>query len=123
MDAKKELVIVLWVIVLVGAFFLAKGITGNAIGNTSSDYCTKDMDCVTGKVCCVNANGIGMCNQNNFLCDRLTDNKAENPMKKSYFFEIILGILILFCALVALYANDRGYGKKKKGKKTIRKRR
>ena len=101
MEHKKGLMIVLWVVVLFGAFFLARGMTGKAITDVSiSDQCVFDKDCSSGKICC-NA----MCNLPE-VCNEIKNSTiTQIPQKESnYMFDIALGFFILIAVLLAFFA-------------------
>jgi hypothetical protein len=104
MEHKGGLLIVLWIVVLFGAFFLARGMTGKAITDLSiSDQCVFDKDCSSGKICC-NA----MCSTPE-VCNEITNfSLNEIPQKESnYMFDIGLGFFILIAVLVAFFAVHR----------------
>ena len=123
MDLKKEFVIVIWVIALVGIFFLARGITGKVImgSYTSLDECNSNIDCSNEKICCLSNNGIGMCTLPE-ACQQLS-NQNERPQRDSNSFDIVLGLLILICVLLAVYSATRNKPKdiKKVSKKIVKK--
>lgn len=123
MEYEKELTIVLWVIALFGIFLIARGITGNVIANSYSisDSCTDNKECQPNKICCI-VNGVGMCSDIN-MCQQLKEFAKEKPeANKNYTSDIILGLLILMCVLLAVYSATRKINKSKV-KKVIRKKR
>jgi len=105
---EKELTLVLWVIALVGMFFLARGITGNivlssdnldniqysSINNTGSliNKCINDKECSDNSICCI-INGMGNCGSFE-MCNQLKDYAKEKPLeKKKNNFDIGFGII------------------------------
>ena len=118
MDNKKELMIVMWIIVIFGAFFLAKGLTGKVVMDvTASDFCSSNANCSTGKVCCLFMENKGYCNTID-VCYQSKLNYEKPQVKNDYTFEMILGVLILIAILIGFYAVNRN---KKQNKKIIKK--
>lgn len=113
MDNQRGLTIVLWVIVLFGIFFLARGLTGKAVLDlTTSDQCVSDNLCSDGKICCY-----GMCYTPN-VCSQLSSSILEKPQQeKNYLVDIGFGLLILMAVLIAFY----GIHNRKNGDEKIRK--
>ena len=123
MDTKKELMIVMWVIVIFGAFFLAKGLTGKVIMDvTASDFCSSDTNCSTGKVCCYFMENKGYCNTKE-ICSQIKSDYEKPQANNDYTFEMILGVLILIAILIGFYAVNRNIKEKVKvsKKKTVKK--
>ncbi len=119
MEYQKEMTIVLWVIALAGIFFLARGITGNIIANdySISDSCAVDKECQIGKICCI-INEVGMCIDAK-MCHQLRDFSKEKPERNNNS-DMILGLLILLCVLLAVYSATKKVDMRKV-KKIVRK--
>ena len=108
MENERGLTIVLWIIALVGMFFLARGMTGNVIMNSYSlsDSCSSDKECSAGKICCFYS-GNGVCSDHS-MCQELNGNVKETPqMNRGYLFDIGFGLLILIAVLIAFYSVNR----------------
>jgi len=103
MENQRGLTIVLWVIVIFGIFFLARGLTGKAILDiTASDQCTSNQNCSSGNICCN-----GMC-YGSQICSQITNTTLEKPeQEKNYLFDTGLGFLILIAVLIAFYGINR----------------
>jgi len=107
MDNQRGLTIVLWVVVLFGIFFLARGLTGKAIQDISvSDNCQTDQDCSTGNVCCNS-----MCYTPE-VCSQITSPSLEKPQKDNFLFDIGFGFFVLVAVLIAFYGVNRKNNKK-----------
>lgn len=111
------------VLLVVGLLLIGFAITGRVIGNTSSDYCTDDITCASGKICCIVQGGSGMCYEPEVCTDLKSNAKdfsAELPLKEDYsqYTDIGIGILILaVILLVILYLIEKKNKKKKKARK------
>jgi hypothetical protein len=99
MEKERGITIVLWVIVIFGIFFLARGLTGNVVLEVSNN-CSMNSDCETNFMCCN-----GFCNPVD-ICKKL-GNSQEKPKSDNFMFDIIFGTLILIAVLIAFYGINR----------------
>jgi len=107
MENQRGLVIALWIVVLFGAFFLARGLTGKAIMETTSDTCSLNIDCDSGKICCVFQDGRGRCYEPE-ICSAINSQEVEKPKtEREYLQDIGLGLLILLTVLIAFYGIEK----------------
>jgi hypothetical protein len=116
MDKERGLTVVLWVVVLFGIFFLARGLTGKAVLDLSaSDQCISDNLCSSGMVCCY-----GTCYTPE-VCSQIKNSINEEPkMQIGYLFDIGLGLLVLLAILIAFYAFHNRKGEKREVSKVKR---
>ena len=84
MENQRGLTIVLWVVVLFGIFFLARGLTGKAVLDlTTSDQCNSHNLCSYGEICCNN-----LCYTAQ-TCSQITNSNLEKPqVEKNYLVDI-----------------------------------
>jgi hypothetical protein len=101
-----DLIIVL--LFIAGFLFIGVSITGNVIGNTSTDFCTSDSDCSSGKICCITAVNadLRMCyapGECSMLQGMLFDSSVETPLKKNIgyvSFGVVAFLFVMFLILV-----------------------
>ena len=90
----KRLNIVGLILLLFGLGFVGFAITGKIISNTSSDYCSLNIECSNGKICCIVSGDIGMC-QTLEICDELKSNLGLETPLKDYGSYANIGINLL----------------------------
>ena len=88
------------IIAFIGLYLIGFALTGRVISNTSSDYCSSDINCSTGKICCFSYGHQGTCIEPK-ICE---DTKAvrENP-ERTYNYSMAIGIPMFVIAGIILY--------------------
>lgn len=102
------------ILFMVGLLFIGSAITGKAISNTSSDYCSLDAECADGKICCIISGAIGMC-QELEICNELKFNLGlETPLERDYSFYMNIGINFVIFAVIIFIIGYYSYQKERR---------
>ena len=104
------------ILLLFGLSFIGFAMTGKIIsnGDTLSDYCGLDIECSSGKICCIISGVQGMC-QTTEICDELKSNLGgETPLKIDYSSYVNVGINLVIFAIIIFITAYMAYKKESK---------
>lgn len=111
------------IILILGLGLIGFAVTGKVISNanTLNDYCSLNIECSNGKICCIISGPQSMCKTQE-ICNELKSNlNVETPLNGNYTSYINIGINLLIFAIIIFIIAYMAYKKEKK-KNSARKR-